>query len=137
MIMTSPISSTMPRPTTRRLLMMLSQEAVNSAANVPFGSPLYNGSDLPMQGGIRSGLPMPIAKSKFQNERGRSGGLRGPLRNLWQELRLHPLLISLIVSLLLLIGLGSYSGIQVIRAEHQLRAARRALEQSDLNGARA
>ena len=80
---------------------------------------------------------MPIAKSKFQNERGRSGGLRGPLRNLWQELRLHPLLISLSVSLLLLIGLGSYSGIQVIRAEHQLRAARRALEQSDLNGARA
>jgi tetratricopeptide (TPR) repeat protein len=78
---------------------------------------------------------MQIAKCKSQNERGRRGGLPRHLRNLWQDFRRHPLLVFLIVSLLLLIGLGAYSGIQAIRAEQQLRAARRALDQSDLNGA--
>jgi tetratricopeptide (TPR) repeat protein len=59
------------------------------------------------------------------------------LRRLGQDLRRHPGLVLLIGTLLLLIGLGSYSGVQALRAEYHLAAARKALEQADLRSARA
>src|SRR5947209_3228448 len=61
----------------------------------------------------------------------------GHLRNLRQDLRRHPVLVLLILGLLLPIGLGVYSGLQGVRAEYHLRAARRALERPDLNKAQA
>lgn len=54
---------------------------------------------------------------------------RGSLR---QDFRRNPVLLVLIVVLLLIIGLGGYSGIQAVRAEYHLRAVRKALARPDL-----
>jgi predicted Zn-dependent protease len=59
------------------------------------------------------------------------------LESLQQDFRRHPVLVFLIITLVLLIGLGSYSGVQAVRSEYHLRAARRALEQPDFPAAQA
>jgi tetratricopeptide (TPR) repeat protein len=60
---------------------------------------------------------------------------RGHLHSLRRDFRRHPVLVVLILGLLLPIGLGVYSGVQAIRTEYHLRAARQALEQPNLNDA--
>ena len=59
------------------------------------------------------------------------------LHQLRQDFRRHPVLVFLMLTLVLLIGLGLYSGVQAIRAEYQLQAARRAVEQADFTAAQA
>src|SRR5947209_17279077 len=59
-------------------------------------------------------------------------GLPNYLAHLREDFQRHPILVVLILALLLIIGLGGYSGIQSVRAEYHLQAARQALEQPDL-----
>jgi len=62
-------------------------------------------------------------------------GLRwGTLR---RDFRRHPVLVLLVAGLVLVIGLGAYSGVQGVRALYHLRAAQRALQRPDLADAKA